>query len=142
MAQVDMLECLPESETKEELKKDFAAFCENMLRYQTESGMWLNVIDDKEGSGNRAESSGTAMMAYTMLKGARLGLIDEKFSAAGEKAFNTLTDLKLKGSALTDVYLMATASGKDNYHDDNYYMLQEGKGVGPYIMAYAEMVKK
>ena len=142
MAQVDVLECLPEGETKEELKKDFAAFCENMLRYQTESGMWLNVIDDVEGGGNRAESSGTAMMAYTMLKGARLGLIDEKFSAAGEKAFNTLTDLKLKGSALTDVYLMATASGKDNYHDDNYYMLQEGKGVGPYIMAYAEMVKK
>lgn len=142
MAQVDVLECLPECGMKEELKKDFEVFCADMLRYQTASGLWLNVIDDAEGSGNRAESSGTAMMAYTMLKGARLGLIDQKYSDAGEKAFCALTDLKLNGNALTDVYLMASASGEDNYHDEDYYMPQEGKGVGPYIMAYAEMVKK
>ncbi len=142
MAQVDVLECLPESDVKDALKRDFGAFCENMLRYRTESGMWLNVIDEAEGNGNRPESSGTAMMAYAMLKGARLGLLGTEYGDAGEKAFCTLTDLKLKGSALTDVYLMAAASGKDNYHDEDYYMLQEGKGVGPYIMAYAEMVKR
>ena len=48
----------------------------------------------------------------------------------------------LKSAALTDVYLVATASGVDNYRRLDYYMPQEGKGVGPYIMAYAEMLKR
>ena len=40
----------------------------------------------------------------------------------------------------TDVYLMASASGEDNYRKKDYYMPQEGKGVGAYIMAYSEML--
>ena len=59
----------------------------------------------------------------------------------GTDVFAALTRQKLTDHALTDVYLVATASGEDNYRRLDYYMPQEGKGVGPYIMAYAEMLK-
>ena len=142
MAQADVLECLTGSD-RDELAKAFEGFCESMLAYRDkESGLWLNLIDTPEGDGNESESSGTAMMAYALLKGARLGLIDIKYAAVGEDVFNCLTRQKLTATALTDVYLVAMASGQDNYRRKDYYMPQEGKGVGPYIMAYAEMLKK
>ncbi len=141
MAQADVLECLDGAD-KKELSGAFEAFCEAMLRYRDEeSGLWLNLIDQPRGDGNLPESSGTAMMSYAMLKGARLGLIDPAFAAAGADVFAALTRQKLTDHALTDVYLVATASGEDNYRRLDYYMPQEGKGVGPYIMAYAEMLK-
>ena len=142
MAQADVLECLDGAD-RQELSKAFSAFCDNMLRYMdAESCMWLNLIDRPKGEGNEPETSGTAMMSYALLKGARLGLINESYSDVGAKVFKRLTEQKLTGSALTGVYLVATASGEDNYRRKEYYMPQEGKGVGPYIMAYAEMLKK
>ncbi len=142
MAQADVLECLG-GDDRRELAAAFQRFCEAMLRYRDpQTGLWLNLINEPAGNGNLPESSGTAMMSYAMLKGARLGLIDAKYADVGADVFAVLTRAKLNGHALTDVYLMAAASGLDNYRKLDYYMPQEGKGVGPYIMAYAEMLKR
>ena len=142
MAQADVIECLDGRE-REALSAAFKCFCDAMLSYRdSETGLWLNLIDQPKGDGNLPEASGTAMMSYALLKGARLGLVDEKYGDVGAEVFERLTSEKLKGQALTDVYLVATANGADNYRRLDYYMPQEGKGVGPYIMAYAEMLKK
>ncbi len=142
MAQADVLECLG-GEDRRALSEAFSDFCEAMLAYRDKkSGLWLNLVDQKEGEGNLPESSGTAMLSYALLKGARLGLTDKKYAGIGAEVFEKLTEQKLKGGALTDVYLVAAASGQDNYRRTDYYMPQEGKGVGPYIMAYAEMLKR
>ena len=141
MAQVDVYECL-EGEDREKFKAAIREFCASMIPYiDKETGMWLNLVNEKAENGNRAETSGSVMMAYTLLKAARLGILDEDMAEIGREVFTRVTEQKLIGSALTDVYLMASASGEDNYRKENYYMPQEGKGVGPYIMAYAEMLK-
>ncbi|MBO4883683.1 MAG: glycoside hydrolase family 88 protein, partial [Clostridia bacterium] len=142
MAMADVLECL-EGHEREALSTAFGRFCDAMLSYRdAASGLWLNLIDQPAGDGNLPEASGTAMMSYALLKGARLGALCGDYAAKGADAFNSLTREKLKGNALTGVYLVAAASGQDNYRRLDYYMPQEGKGVGPYIMAYAEMLKK
>ena len=142
MAQADVLECL-KGEDRQELAAAFERFCQAMLQYRDpETGLWLNLIDQPKGDGNLPEASGTAMMSYALLKGARLGLVGKADGDVGAAVFESLTREKLKGQALTDVYLVATASGVDNYRRLDYYMPQEGKGVGPYIMAYAEMLKR
>ena len=141
MAQADVLECL-KGEDRKRLAAAFEGFCAAMLPYRdAQTGLWLNLIDQKKDSGNLPEASGTAMMSYAFLKGARLGLLDKAYASVGKEVFACLTREKLKGSALTDVYLMAAATGLDNYRREDYYMLQEGKGVGPYIMAYAEALR-
>ena len=144
MAQADVLECLdPSSDRVKSLSGAFARFCESMLGYRDpESGLWLNVIDEPRLTGNLPESSGTAMMSYALLKGSRLGFLPGEYAGIGAGVFEALTGQKLKDNALTDVYLMASANGTDNYHRLDYYMPQEGKGVGPYIMAYAEILKR
>ena len=141
MAQADVLECL-KGEDRKRLAAAFEGFCAAMLPYRdAQTGLWLNLIDQKKDSGNLPEASGTAMMSYAFLKGARLGLLDKAYASVGKEVFACLTRENLKGSALTDVYLMAAATGLDNYRREDYYMLQEGKGVGPYIMAYAEALR-
>lgn len=141
MAQIDVYECLKDAE-KAAFKQAIREFCAAMLPWRdAETGMWNNLVNEKSGNGNRAETSGSIMMAYTLLKGARLKVLDEEMADIGRDIFTRVTEQKLIGNALTDVYLMATASGEDNYRKENYYMPQEGKGVGPYIMAYAEMLK-
>lgn len=141
MAQVDVCECLT-GEDRESFKAALNAFVNAMLPFRdAETGMWNNLVNEKTGNGNRAETSGSVMMAYTLMKGARLGLLPAEMAEIGREIFTRITEQKLIGTALTDVYLMAAASGEDNYRKENYYMLQEGKGVGPYIMAYAEMLK-
>ena len=141
MAQIDVYECLS-GEDKKKMKTALRAFVKNMLPYlDKETGMWLNLVNEEKSAGNRAETSGTVMMAYTLLKGARLGVFESEMADIGREIFTRVTEQKLQKDKLTDVYLMATASGEDNYRNENYYMLQEGKGVGPYIMAYAEMLK-
>ena len=41
---------------------------------------------------------------------------------------------------MRDIYMSADASGKNNYELPEFYCTDEGKGSGPFIMAYSEML--
>ena len=59
-----------------------------MLPYQYSEGMWYQVVDKQEHPGNYLEASGTLMLAYAILKGARLGYVPKKYAVYGIRAFN------------------------------------------------------
>lgn len=140
MAMVDVMEVLPE-EYMEERKEALKLFVDGMLKYQDESGLWANVADWEVTETNRLEVSGTSMMVYTILKGVRNGWLDESYAEAAVKAFVATAELKLDEEGLHDIYLKATANNTDNYQDPEYYLTDEGKGSGPFIMAYSEMLR-
>ena len=61
---------------------------EDMHKFQDEqSGMFWQVIDHPEAEGNYLETSGTALFAYAVLKGVRLGYLPKRMAAWAEKAF-------------------------------------------------------
>ena len=43
-------------------------------------------------------------------------------------------------NVLEDIYLKASANNTNNYEIPEYYLPDEGKGSGPFIMAYSEML--
>lgn len=141
MAMVDVMEVLPE-EYMEERKEALKLFVDGMLKYQDESGLWANVADWEVTETNRLEVSGTSMMVYTILKGIRNGWLDESYAEAAVKAFVAMAELKLDEEGLQDIYFKATANNTDNYQDQEYYLTDEGKGSGPFIMAYSEMLRR
>lgn len=66
------------------------------------SGAWWQVLDEPGREGNYIESSGSAMFAYSLLKGARLGYLGNitvKASAVGLRAHEYLTDTFVVGNA-------------------------------------------
>lgn len=143
MAQVDVMEHMPE-EYLTEMKKNLKHFIDGMMRYADSSGMWKNLVDQPLTESNRLETSGSAMMVYCILKAVRLGFIDDgdgSYSNAAKRAFCCITEEKLTPNGLKDIYLMAAASGVNNYERIDWYKENEGKGTGPYVMAYSEMIK-
>lgn len=139
MAMVDVMEVLPE-EYLEKRKAAVKLFVDGVLKYQSKNGLWANLADQPATETNRQESSGTAMMAYIILKGIRKGWLDRDYLEAGLKAFVGLTEEKLDEGGLRDIYMRADASGKNNYELTEFYCTDEGKGSGPFIMAYSEML--
>lgn len=140
MAMVDVMKVLPES-YMEARKAALKTFVDGMLKYQDESGLWANVADWKVTETNRLEVSGTSMIVYTILKGVRNGWLDASYKEAALKGFLAMVETKMDEKGLHDIYLKASANNTNNYEDTEYYLTDEGKGAGPFIMAYSEVLK-
>ncbi len=139
MAMVDVMEVLPEEDMPAR-KKALELFVDGILKYQDESGLWANLADQPVTDTNRLETSGTAMFVYTILKGIRKGWLKESYRDAAIKGFVGMVEQKLKNGGLQDIYLKASANNTNNYEIPGYYLPDEGKGSGPFIMAYSEML--
>ena len=155
MALLDTLyKCEPGDEFLEDyrfLQDTFKDLIDSMLKFQDESGMWyqLPALGGKEL--NYQETSGSAIMAYSLLKGVRLGFLPENYREYGLKAFHGICDKYLKEKdghlSLGGICLVAGLGPADNPRRDgsfDYYMSEpvvedDAKGVGPLLLAYTEM---
>ena len=139
-------------EYKARLVKIFRDTIEGLEQYIDPVGhMFYQVPDQMGREGNYLETSGSAMIAYAMMKGARLGYIDKRFAKVGEAVFNgicqrylTVTDGKLN---LGGICLVAGLGPEKNIRRNGtyeYYISEpvvenDAKGTGPFVMAYTEI---
>jgi len=143
-----------EPELKSELITIFRRTIEGIEKYiDADKNMLWQVVDQGGREGNYLETSGSAMIAYAMMKGARLGYVDKKYSEIGEKIFNgickeylTEEDGKL---TLGGICLVAGLGPEDNPRRNGtyeYYISEpvvenDAKGTGPFVMAYTEIMQ-
>jgi unsaturated rhamnogalacturonyl hydrolase len=155
MALIDVLDEMDEELLEEfkELRDLFIEAIEGLLKYQDlETGMWYQVIDKVGESGNYLETSGTLMIAYSILKGTRLGYLPQEYREKGLKAFQGTVDKYLinkDGNIVLDGICGVAGLGNTPYRDGSYeYYLSEKivtndpKGVGAFLMAYSETLRK
>ena len=155
VALADLADILPEGESRDELTGIFKELMEHMIEYaDPETGLYWQVPDQQGREGNYLETSGSAMMAYAMLKGARLGILPEKFAGQGEKTFNGIIDRYLTftdtGLNLGGICLVAGLGPENNRRRDGsyaYYISEpvvenDAKGVAPFVLAYTEIKRK
>ena len=142
MAQVDVIEMMPNAEYRSAMIAQLPAFFDAMLTYQDDdSGMWYNVVNrGSDLSGNRLETSGSAMMAYALMKAYNNGYVsDAKYGQAGLAAFNGIVENKIQGSEgdykVVDIYQKSGVGTSDEYYCTNPYTDDEAKGTGALIMA-------
>ncbi|RYP32638.1 hypothetical protein DL767_005143 [Monosporascus sp. MG133] len=86
MALVDTLELLPTTPTgstyKKLLREKFQSLMHAiMAAVDPTTGAWWQIMDQPGREGNYIESSGSAMFAYSLLKGARLGYLDGRLGS-------------------------------------------------------------
>ena len=150
----DLSEILPEGEGRTEVRAILRELMTDMARYSDEeSGMYWQVVDQKGREGNYLETSGSAMIAYSMLKAARLGILDASYAELGRKTMDgilrtyvTFTERKME---LGGICLVAgLGPEKDRRRDGSYaYYISEpvvrndAKGVAPVLLAFAEMLR-
>lgn len=121
-----------------------------ILQYQDpESRLFYQVIDRREEPGNYLETSGSAMVGYAILKGCRLGVLSkEHYQKIGMEIIEALVQQKLvegeHGLELCDICKVAglgpgeKRDGSVAYYLSEPRVSEDAKGVGPFIMAYAQ----
>ena len=150
MAAVDVLDFVPEAHPlRSKVIGMISSLASSVLRFQDESGMWWQVTDEGERSGNYLETSGSAMFAYSFLKAVRKGYLDASFTAPAEKAIQGIKEKYLREDDNGSLHLGGICSvaglGGNPYRDGSfrYYITEpirvdDFKGVGPFILACTE----
>ena len=136
------------------IKDIFAQAVEGIMRYQDEkTKMFYQVPNFPGRDGNYIETSGSVMVSYALLKGARLGMLSSDYAQKGAEIFNGIVENKMNAENgdlnLKDICLVAGLGPENNTRRDGsyeYYISEpivenDAKGVGPFIMAYTEMKK-
>ena len=126
----------------------------SLLKYRSsEDGLIYQLINMEGLEGNYTESSGSVMAAAAIMKGARLGvLLKEKYLPIGREIFETICDKKLRAGddgivKLQDIcHVAGLGPGEKRNGSVEYYLSEpisadDAKGVGPFLMAYAEYLR-
>ena len=128
----------------------FREMIHGILRYQDEeSGLFFDVIDQPDVEGNYLETSGSAMVAYAVLKGCNMGiLLKEKYESAGIRIMEGLMERMLTERDgelhLGGIVAVSGLGPESNLRRDGsveYYLSEpvvedDPKGVGCFFMAF------
>ena len=153
LALTDLIEQIPKGmEEREELADTLRELMESISAYaDPATGMYWQVVDQGGREGNYPETSGSAMIACAMLKGARLGALEEKFRDQGRKTFEGILQNHLKVRdgmiELDHICLVAGLGPENNRRRDGtyeYYISEpvvsnDAKGAAPFVLCYTEI---
>ena len=100
----------------------------------------LPFVDDKR---NYLETSGSVMIAYACLKGWRIGLLPSKYLKRGQKILEGVINNCFYDDKLNNICSVSGLDDKGRDGTIDYYLSEkvvsnDAKGVGPFMMAYAE----
>ena len=152
VALVDLCEILPNGAGRDRLCEIFNELIAGVAPYaDKETGLYWQVVDQGGREGNYLETSGSSMLAYSMLKGARLGVLPKEYAAKGEKTFRGIVDKYLSFTDgelnLGGICLVAGLGPENNPRRDGsyeYYISEpvvenDAKGVAPFVLCYTEI---
>lgn len=153
MALVDCYEIIEDKQLRHRITKLLNTTIDGLLKYQdSKTKMFWQVVDAQNKEGNYLETSGSLMLAYAILKGARLKMLDDSYREIGEGIFNGVWNTYFKrneqgrlslggiciGAGLsaskTDVY-----AGTYKMYIERRIVCDDGKAIGPFIMAFSEL---
>lgn len=152
IALADLAEIIPQGPEQAEVASLLKEMLEGVLPYaDQQTGMYWQVVDQPGRPGNYLETSGSSMLSYAMLKGARLGILPKAYAAKGQKTFSGIVDkyLSFRGNDidLGGICLVAGLGPENNRRRDGtyqYYISEpvvsnDAKGVAPLVLAYTEV---
>lgn len=152
VALVDVLSMLPKENPRYgELSDIFAQLSAKLLSVRVD-GVWQQVIDCPEREENYLESSGSCMITYALLKGARIGALPQEIGLEAQSSYRSLVSHFVgrleDGRVFLSKCCKGAGLGGSNYRDGSfdYYMSEDVvsydlKGTGAFIQAACEMEK-
>ncbi|MCI8888200.1 MAG: glycosyl hydrolase family 88 [Hungatella sp.] len=159
MALCDCYEISQDQEAEAVLGALLKEAVDGILSYADENtGLFYQVIDRQELAGNYLETSGSAMVAYAVLKGCRLGILDRPhYFGTGERILAALESEKIEARDgrfyLTGICASGGLGLKDGIPGEvkrdgspEYYLSEAVKddnahGAAACMMAYSEWLK-
>ena len=155
VSMVDIISIVDDEETKAEITKIFRETIDGILQYRhKESGMYYQVVNMGHREGNYLETSGSSMISYAVMKGARIGALPKEYWQLGKETFDGIKERYLTISDdgtlnLSGICLVAGLGPENNTRRDGsfeYYISEpvvenDAKGVAPFVLAYTEILR-
>ncbi len=154
MALSDLSGILPAGSCRDMVNKNFKDLMQSIKGYRDpENNMYYQIPDKINLDGNFTEVSGSAMIAYAMLKGARLKVLASEYADYGTLTFqgiirNYLTFDNGSGAGHLGGIVLSAGLGPEGNRKRNgsfsYYISEpvvydDAKGTAPFLMCYTEM---
>jgi unsaturated rhamnogalacturonyl hydrolase len=152
MAIVDVLDHLPQNHPhRSALIAVLDKTADALLKVQDEStGLWYQILDLPERTGNYLEASASIMFVYAFAKGVRNGYLAQEYLLAARRGYHGILQnlIKIDAQGLLNLEKVCGGAGLGGvpYRDGSfeYYIsekiiLNDPKGVGPFILAALEM---
>lgn len=146
MALVDILDVIPadETEIRAPLLEIIPELADSLIRTQDATGVWYQIMDMPNATGNYLEASGSAMFTYFLAKAINRGYLPEAYTEPARKAWSGLVNEFISVYAdgsfnVTNICMVAGLGyGRDGSY--RYYMSEpvvenDPKGLAPAIMA-------
>ncbi len=137
----ELLKVLPKSHLKrEKLEKFFISLAEAYIKYQSEDGRWRQVIDEEDAY---LETSVTAMLTASFMRGVRMGLLGDEFAESAMKGALSI----VKNAIDEDGNLYGVCRGSEFAFRSDYYKQEllprenDNHGVGIVLIALSEVLK-
>jgi unsaturated rhamnogalacturonyl hydrolase len=153
-ALADLMEIVDDPAALDGLRPVFTELMAGIAPYaEADTGMYYQVVDQGAREGNYLETSGSSMIAYAMLKGARLGVLSQEYAILGKKTFDGILRRYFKAEGadveLGGICLVAGLGPADNPRRDGsyeYYISEpivknDAKGVAPLVMCYTGVIR-
>lgn len=153
MALIDVLDFIPANHPQRpELINMIQGLADTLPRYQDETGLWYQILDQGDREGNYLEASVSSMFMYSIAKAVNKGYIDTKYRAIAEKTYDglknelivvnedntlTLTQCNSVGGLSGNPY----RDGSFEYYIDEKIRDNDSKATGPFIMGCLELDK-
>lgn len=137
----ELLRWLPEhNPDRPRILKGYLRMMESLKSFQTESGMWLQLIDEPDFW---PETSGTAMFAYAMITGVKRGWLPAaEYGPVARKAWLTLTSYINENGDVTEVCVGTNKKADRQYYYDRPRIAGDYHGQAPVLWcAYALLEK-
>ncbi len=151
MALVDTLDYMPKSHRSRQAIIDILRrMSEAVAKYQdSRTGLWYQVVDQRERKGNYLEASASSMFVYALAKGVRKGYLGREYDAVARKGYEGLIrhliakdpDGKISLTQVCSVGGLGGAqkrNGTFDYYISEPIVANDLKGVGAFILAGLE----
>lgn len=137
----ELLRYLPKDhKDRPRILEGYYTMMESLLKYQSPSGMWNQLIDKSD---IWAETSGTAMFAYAFIVGVKKGWLDaEVYGPAARKAWLAMVTYIDHKGAVSEVCVGTNKKNEEKYYYDRPRRTGDYHGQAPYMWCVNALLEK
>ncbi|MFL9484011.1 glycoside hydrolase family 105 protein [Chitinophagaceae bacterium LWZ2-11] len=137
----ELLRSLPKNHVnRARIMKGYQAMMTSLLKYQGESGMWHQLIDEPA---SWEETSATGMFTYAFITGVRNGWLDKKaYAPAARKAWLALITHINDNAEINDVCEGTNKKNDKQYYLDRKRITGDMHGQAPVIWCATALLRK
>lgn len=144
VAILDILDFVEEqSEAYAEATEIFKELITAVCRYQSEAGLWYQVVDKGNQEENWVETSCSCLFTAAICKGIRKGILEDSFLENAKKAYDGIKD-RLKweeNNILIDNVCIGTGVGNLQHYYERETVCNDLHGMGAFLLMCNEMAR-